>query len=134
MDARRFLIKELKPSPVHVQTWESFRYIGTWGMSLVHARNNTIDYLKWHLCCQLSLISFIACSRVTDVGVQHLVKNCKHVINLNLSGCKVYNHLGVSVSSQRISFAYFALFLFFYILYLFIFRNLDLFIWIKSEI
>ena len=28
--------------------------------------------------------------RVTDLGMTHLVKNCKHVIDLNLSGCKVY--------------------------------------------
>lgn len=27
--------------------------------------------------------------RVTDIGIQHLVKNCKHIIDLNLSGCKV---------------------------------------------
>ncbi|GAB2295450.1 hypothetical protein Dimus_029617 [Dionaea muscipula] len=26
--------------------------------------------------------------RITDIGIQHLVKNCKHVVDLNLSGCK----------------------------------------------
>ncbi|XP_042754239.1 F-box protein At3g58530 isoform X1 [Lactuca sativa] len=26
--------------------------------------------------------------RVTDVGISHLVKNCKHILELNLSGCK----------------------------------------------
>ncbi|KAL4558158.1 hypothetical protein LXL04_036356 [Taraxacum kok-saghyz] len=26
--------------------------------------------------------------RVTDVGISHLVKNCKHIVELNLSGCK----------------------------------------------
>lgn len=27
--------------------------------------------------------------RVTDLGVKHLVKNCKEITDLNLSGCKV---------------------------------------------
>ncbi|KAI3678189.1 hypothetical protein L6452_37473 [Arctium lappa] len=26
--------------------------------------------------------------RVTDVGISHLVKSCKHIVDLNLSGCK----------------------------------------------
>ncbi|KAK1412861.1 hypothetical protein QVD17_34430 [Tagetes erecta] len=40
--------------------------------------------------------------RVTDVGVSHLVKNCKHIVDLNLSGCK-----GISDKSlQMISESY----------------------------
>lgn len=27
--------------------------------------------------------------RVTDAGIVHLVNNCKHVVDLNFSGCKV---------------------------------------------
>ncbi|KAM0046786.1 putative leucine-rich repeat domain superfamily [Helianthus debilis subsp. tardiflorus] len=33
----------------------------------------------------------IRCFRVTDVGISHLVNNCKHIVHLNLSGCKFAN-------------------------------------------
>lgn len=28
--------------------------------------------------------------RVTDGGLVHIVRNCKHIVDLNISGCKVH--------------------------------------------
>lgn len=39
-------------------------------------------HFQWILECHLSF-------RVTDIGIAHLVKNCKHIVDLNFSGCKV---------------------------------------------
>lgn len=39
-------------------------------------------------CPELKVFSIYWNVRVTDIGIQHLVKNCKHIIDLNLSGCK----------------------------------------------
>lgn len=41
-----------------------------------------------YACSNLRVFSIYWNGRVTDVGTQHLVKNCKRVINLNFSGCK----------------------------------------------
>ncbi|XVF55962.1 hypothetical protein PTKIN_Ptkin06aG0077900 [Pterospermum kingtungense] len=40
-------------------------------------------------CCpKLKVFSIYWNVRATDIGVKHLVKNCKHLVDLNLSGCK----------------------------------------------
>ncbi|WRX23223.1 Leucine-rich repeat - like 10 [Theobroma cacao] len=40
-------------------------------------------------CChKLKVFSIYWNVRATDIGVKHLVTNCKHIIDLNLSGCK----------------------------------------------
>ena len=39
-----------------------------------------------------SVLSSLACKlsfRVTDIGIKHVVENCKQIVDLNLSGCKV---------------------------------------------
>ncbi|KAF3625968.1 F-box protein [Capsicum annuum] len=52
-------------------------------------------------CPKLKVFSIYWNVRVTDVGITHLVKNCKSVVDLNLSGCKVFqptNLLGSSMA------------------------------------
>ncbi|WJZ93974.1 hypothetical protein VitviT2T_012872 [Vitis vinifera] len=39
-------------------------------------------------CPKLKVFSIYWNVRVTDIGMTHLVKNCKHIVDLNLSGCK----------------------------------------------
>ncbi|XP_022745484.1 F-box protein At3g58530-like isoform X1 [Durio zibethinus] len=40
-------------------------------------------------CCpKLKVFSIYWNVRATDIGVKHLVKNCKYIVDLNLSGCK----------------------------------------------
>ncbi|KAK8562038.1 hypothetical protein V6N12_049091 [Hibiscus sabdariffa] len=40
-------------------------------------------------CCpKLKVFSIYWNVRVTDIGVKHLVKNCKYIVDLNFSGCK----------------------------------------------
>ncbi|XP_056684509.1 F-box protein At3g58530 isoform X2 [Spinacia oleracea] len=41
-----------------------------------------------YVCSSLRVFSIYWNVRVTDVGTQHLVKNCIHVIDVNFSGCK----------------------------------------------
>lgn len=45
-------------------------------------------------CPKLKVFSIYWNVRVTDVGITHLVKNCKSVVDLNLSGCKVHQDYG----------------------------------------
>ncbi|GER39933.1 F-box family protein [Striga asiatica] len=69
-----------------------------------HSVNN-LEILNLNGCQKISDmgIDFITCNspklmvfsiywnvRVSDVGVKNLVRNCKILIDLNLSGCKVY--------------------------------------------
>ncbi|XVE96168.1 hypothetical protein REPUB_Repub02eG0198400 [Reevesia pubescens] len=39
-------------------------------------------------CPKLKVFSIYWNVRATDIGVKHLVKNCKYIVDLNLSGCK----------------------------------------------
>ncbi|GJT44202.1 F-box protein isoform X1 [Tanacetum coccineum] len=39
--------------------------------------------------------------RVTDVGISHLVKNCKHIVDLNLSGCKGISDKGLQMVADN---------------------------------
>ncbi|KAK3030789.1 hypothetical protein RJ639_037170, partial [Escallonia herrerae] len=39
-------------------------------------------------CPALKVFSIYWNIRVTDIGVAHLVKDCKHIVDLNMSGCK----------------------------------------------
>lgn len=39
-------------------------------------------------CPNLKVFSIYWNIRATDIGIGHLVRNCKHVVDLNLSGCK----------------------------------------------
>ncbi|CAL8999091.1 unnamed protein product, partial [Prunus brigantina] len=39
-------------------------------------------------CPNLKVSSIYWNVRVTDIGIAHLVKNCKHIVDLNFSGCK----------------------------------------------
>lgn len=52
---------------------------------------------NWWVCLYKSNFRF------TDIGIEHLVKNCKHIVDLNLSGCKVYDHLLMQVLSIYLS-------------------------------
>ncbi|KAI3760546.1 hypothetical protein L1987_50942 [Smallanthus sonchifolius] len=38
--------------------------------------------------------------RVTDVGISHLVNNCKHIVDLNLSGCKGMSDKSLKMISE----------------------------------
>ncbi|KAK9065817.1 hypothetical protein SSX86_015218 [Deinandra increscens subsp. villosa] len=38
--------------------------------------------------------------RVTDVGISHLVDNCKHIVDLNLSGCKGISDKSLQMISE----------------------------------
>ncbi|KAF8403949.1 hypothetical protein HHK36_012056 [Tetracentron sinense] len=40
-------------------------------------------------CLKLKALSIYWNVRVTDLGIEHMVKNCKHMVDLNLSGCKI---------------------------------------------
>ncbi|CAJ1967385.1 unnamed protein product [Sphenostylis stenocarpa] len=49
-------------------------------------------------CCpQLKSFSIYWNVRVTDRGLQHIVKNCKHIVDLNISGCKIIDQKGDSL-------------------------------------
>ncbi|XP_071737504.1 F-box protein At3g58530 [Rutidosis leptorrhynchoides] len=39
--------------------------------------------------------------RVTDVSISHLVKNCKHIVDLNLSGCKGISDKSLQMVSEN---------------------------------
>ncbi|KAL8225276.1 hypothetical protein R6Q57_017833 [Mikania cordata] len=39
--------------------------------------------------------------RVTDVGISHVVNNCKHIVDLNLSGCKGISNKSLKMISER---------------------------------
>jgi F-box/leucine-rich repeat protein 2/20 len=40
------------------------------------------------ICPKLKVFSIYWNVRVTDAGIRNLVKNCRHITDLNLSGCK----------------------------------------------
>ncbi|XP_048320729.1 F-box protein At3g58530 [Ziziphus jujuba] len=52
-------------------------------------------------CPKLKVFSIYWNVRVTDVGLTHLVKNCKHVIDLNLSGCKNISDRGLQLVAEH---------------------------------
>lgn len=52
---------------------------------------------NWWVCLYKSNFRF------TDIGIEHLVKNCKRIVGLNLSGCKVHDHLLMQVLSIYLS-------------------------------
>ncbi|XP_076918188.1 F-box protein At3g58530-like isoform X1 [Bidens hawaiensis] len=62
-----------------------------------------ISFIFLYICIYLVILSDnIFFFRVTDVGISHLVNNCKHIVDLYLSGCK-----GISDKSlQMISESY----------------------------
>ncbi|XP_050122526.1 F-box protein At3g58530-like isoform X5 [Malus sylvestris] len=39
--------------------------------------------------------------RVTDIGLAHLVKNCKHIVDLNVSGCKNLSDKSLQLIAQN---------------------------------
>ncbi|KAM1936292.1 hypothetical protein ACFX15_013583 [Malus domestica] len=39
--------------------------------------------------------------RVTDIGLAHLVKNCKHIVDLNISGCKNLSDKSLQLIAQN---------------------------------
>ncbi|CAB68191.1 putative protein [Arabidopsis thaliana] len=43
------------------------------------------------ICPKLKVFSIYWNVRVTDAGIRNLVKNCRHITDLNLSGCKISN-------------------------------------------
>ncbi|KAJ6382334.1 hypothetical protein OIU77_030898 [Salix suchowensis] len=48
----------------------------------------------WSLTCKLSF-------RVTDIGIKHLVENCKHIVDLNLSGCKTISDKALQIIAEN---------------------------------
>ncbi|KAK2990684.1 hypothetical protein RJ640_029359 [Escallonia rubra] len=55
-------------------------------------------------CPALKVFSIYWNIRVTDVGVAHLVKNCKHIVDLNMSGCKLRPNGPTNFDFQRSEF------------------------------
>lgn len=49
----------------------------------------------------LKILSIYWNVRVTDVGISHLVKNCQHIVNLNLSGCKGISDKSLQMISEN---------------------------------
>uniref|UniRef100_A0A6N2MQF4 F-box/LRR-repeat protein 15-like leucin rich repeat domain-containing protein n=1 Tax=Salix viminalis TaxID=40686 RepID=A0A6N2MQF4_SALVM len=48
----------------------------------------------WSLTCKLSF-------RVTDIGIKHVVENCKHIVDLNLSGCKTISDKALQIIAEN---------------------------------
>jgi hypothetical protein len=38
-----------------------------------------------------TILKYDSYFRVTDAGLLHTVTNCKHIVDLNISGCKVHD-------------------------------------------
>ncbi|XP_050379589.1 LOW QUALITY PROTEIN: F-box protein At3g58530 [Argentina anserina] len=51
-------------------------------------------------CANLKNFSIYWNVRVTDIGITHLVKNCKYIIDLNISGCKNLSDKSLQLVAQ----------------------------------
>ncbi|CAF2048431.1 unnamed protein product [Brassica napus] len=52
------------------------------------------------ICPKLKVISIYWNVRVTDDCIKHLIKNCRNIIDLNLSGCKSITDIGMQLVAE----------------------------------